>query len=142
MPRAAKSSARAGPTPFKNFTSEARFTFEFGMVLRFLYYNLMPLMQPGLIIVSWLVVEATRMPRQLAAEKRMSANASRWVRSLVIILLGNGLYFALYPYLPPSARHQRFQVDLGTLVDFWFCLIVFGIFELVSYLQSRRNKKS
>jgi len=72
----------------------------------------------------------------------MSANASRWVRSLVIILLGNGLYFALYPYLPTAARHQRFQVDLGTLVDFWFCLIVFGIFELVAYLQSRRNKKS
>lgn len=72
----------------------------------------------------------------------MSANASQWIRWLVIILLGNGLYFAFYPYLPPAARHQRFRVDLGTLVDFWFCLIVFGIFELVSYLQSRRNTKS
>jgi hypothetical protein len=100
-------------------------------------------MKPGLIIVSLPHVEAASLPRQAAApEKQMSANASRWIRWLVIILLGNGLYFALYPYLPSAARHQRFQVDLGTLVDFWFCLIVFGVFELVAFFQGKRNKKS
>ncbi len=70
----------------------------------------------------------------------MSANAARYIRWLVIILLGNGLYFALFPYLPLPARHQGFKVDLGTLVDAWFCLIVFGIFELVAFLQNNRNK--
>jgi hypothetical protein len=100
-------------------------------------------MKPGLIIVSLPDVEAASLPRQVAApEKQMSANASRWTRWLVIILLGNGLYFALYPYLPSAARHQKFQVDLGTLVDFWFCLIVFGVFELVAFFQGKRNKKS
>jgi len=69
----------------------------------------------------------------------MSAKNIRWIRWLVVILLGNGLYFALSPYLPPAARHQRFKLDLGTLVDFWFCLIVFGIFELVAFLQGSRN---
>lgn len=58
----------------------------------------------------------------------------------MIILLGNGLYFAFYPYLPLAARHQRFQIDLGTLVDLWFCLLVFGIFELASFLASRRKR--
>ncbi len=72
----------------------------------------------------------------------MAANATRWLRLLIIILIGNGLYFALLPYLPPGARHQRFKVDAGTLVDLWFCLVVFGIFELVGYLRSRGKTKS
>jgi hypothetical protein len=70
----------------------------------------------------------------------MSANLSRWVRWLIVILLGNGLYFTFLPYLPPAARHRRFQVDLGTVVDFWFCLIVFGVFELAAFLHNNRNK--
>lgn len=69
----------------------------------------------------------------------MKANLGLWVRYLVIILLGNGLYFSLLPYLPPAARHHLFRVDLGTVVDFWFCLVVFGILETAAYLSSRRR---
>jgi hypothetical protein len=29
---------------------------------------------------------------------------------------------------------------LGTVVDFWFCLIVFGIFELITFLLKNRSK--
>jgi hypothetical protein len=64
---------------------------------------------------------------------------AQWLRFLVIILIGNALYFAAMPHLPPAARHERFKLDLGTLVDFWFCLVVFGIFELVRYLTKRRK---
>jgi hypothetical protein len=74
------------------------------------------------------------------ARERMSAINTRWFRWLIVILIGNGLYFTLSPYLPPAARHQRFQLDLGTLVDFWFCLIVFGIFELVAFLHDKRKR--
>jgi len=102
----------------------------------------MPLMKPGLSKVNLPDVVAASLLCQAAPEKQMTANASRWIRWLVIILLGNGLYFALYPYLPPAARHQRFQVDLGTLVDFWFCLIVFGVLELVAFFVGKRNKTS
>ena len=70
----------------------------------------------------------------------MAKNVARYLRWLVIILLGNGLYYAFFPYLPLAARHQTFKVDLGTLVDAWFCLIVFGIFELVAFLQGNRGK--
>jgi len=62
-----------------------------------------------------------------------------WLRWLIIILLGNAIYFYLSPHLPPAARHTRFKLDWGTLVDFWFCLIVFGIFELVTFLWNRRK---
>ena len=49
------------------------------------------------------------------------------VQALVAILLGNVIYFALMPSLPPAVQHHRFQVDLGTAVDFWFCLVAYGV---------------
>ena len=49
------------------------------------------------------------------------------VQALVAIVLGNLIYFALMPSLPPAARHHRFQLDLGTVVDFWFCLVAYGL---------------
>ncbi len=70
----------------------------------------------------------------------MFAKKTPWLRWLAIVLLGNGLYFYLSPYLPPAARHTGFKLDWGTLVDFWFCLIVFGIFELVAYLWGRKGR--
>jgi hypothetical protein len=67
----------------------------------------------------------------------MKPNYTQWLRYLVIIVIGNVLYFAAMPHLPPAARHVRFKLDVGTLVDFWFCLVVFGIFELIRYLRKR-----
>lgn len=49
-------------------------------------------------------------------------------KTLVAVLGGNLLYFViLFPYLPPGARHRPFQVDWGLVVDFWFCLALYGL---------------
>jgi hypothetical protein len=61
----------------------------------------------------------------------------KWFKYLLAILLGNGLYFALNPYLPPAAKHHPFKLDLGTLVDFWLCLVVYGLLELGAFLHKR-----
>jgi hypothetical protein len=61
----------------------------------------------------------------------------KWLKSLVAILLGNGLYFAFAPHLPPAAQHRSWGVDLGTVVDFWFCVLVYGLLELGAFLVSR-----
>jgi hypothetical protein len=45
----------------------------------------------------------------------------------VVINLGNVVYFALVPSLPPAARHHPFHLDLGTLLDFFFCVVVYGL---------------
>jgi len=45
------------------------------------------------------------------------------------------LYFALNPYLPEAARHHTYKLDIGTLVDFWFCLLVFGLIELGAFIR-------
>ncbi len=67
----------------------------------------------------------------------MPLTRAKWIKFLVAILLGNALYFALSPHLPPAAQHRSWIVDLGTLVNFWFCLLVYGLLELGAFI--RRN---
>jgi hypothetical protein len=59
---------------------------------------------------------------------------------LVAIILGNGLYFALNPYLPEAARHHIYKLDLGTLVDFWLCVAVYGLLELGAFLRKQGER--
>jgi hypothetical protein len=42
-------------------------------------------------------------------------------------VLGNVVYFLLAPSLPAVARHHPFKIDLGMVVDFWFCLVAYGL---------------
>jgi hypothetical protein len=49
------------------------------------------------------------------------------LQALLAIVLGNVLYFLLLPSLPPAARHHPLHADLGLLVDFWFCAVVYGL---------------
>jgi hypothetical protein len=61
-------------------------------------------------------------------------------KSLIAILIGNAIYFLLlWPHLPPVARHRVNSIDFGLLVDFWVCLVVYGVIELI--LQRKRAKK-
>ncbi len=49
------------------------------------------------------------------------------LQALVAIILGNLVYFALLPSLPPAARHRPFRLDVGMILDFWFCLVAYGL---------------
>jgi hypothetical protein len=49
------------------------------------------------------------------------------IQALAAVILGNVAYFLLAPTFPPMARHHPFRVDLGMLVDFWFCLVAYGV---------------
>jgi hypothetical protein len=70
----------------------------------------------------------------------MARATQRWLKYLIAILLGNGLYFVLSPQLPPAARHATDGFNLGTLVDLWFCVAVYGLMELGAFLSHRRPK--
>ncbi len=69
----------------------------------------------------------------------MSANAERWLKSLIAVVLGNGLYFSLSPHLPPAARHRPTVLDWGVVIDFWFCLFVYGLLDLAEFLRNRKR---
>jgi hypothetical protein len=50
-----------------------------------------------------------------------------FIQALAAIVLGNVIYFILAPSLPAAARHRPFQTDLGLVIDFWFCLVAYGL---------------
>jgi hypothetical protein len=64
--------------------------------------------------------------------KLMSKSAVNFLQALVAVLAGNAAYFLLEKYLPARAHHVPLRIDLGMLVDFWFCLVVFGIIKTVA----------
>jgi hypothetical protein len=52
-------------------------------------------------------------------------------RYFIAIVIGNLIYFSIERFLPPRARHQPFQIDWGLAIDFWICLVCYGIIRLI-----------
>jgi hypothetical protein len=65
---------------------------------------------------------------------------ANFVQSLVAVLAGNALYFLLMPYLPARVRHVPLRMDLGVVVDFWLCLVVFGVIKTISGWGNQSSK--
>ncbi len=64
----------------------------------------------------------------------------RLLKQLAAILLGNLLYFfLLLPHLPEAGRHHPFRIDLGLIVDFWVCVVIYGVIEFV---ERKRNRNA
>jgi hypothetical protein len=56
----------------------------------------------------------------------------RLLKQTIAVVVGNLLYFfVLMPHLPPAGRHRPDRLDLGLVVDFWFCVALYGLIELV-----------
>ena len=57
---------------------------------------------------------------------------ANFLKSLVAVVVGNTIYFLLLmPLLPPAAKHGVARIDLGLVIDFWVCVAVFGLIELL-----------
>jgi len=55
-------------------------------------------------------------------------------------MIGNAIYFLLVsPHMPEAARHHRFAIDIGLVIDFWVCLVVYGL--LLSIGKKRTKKR-
>jgi len=48
----------------------------------------------------------------------------------------------LSPILPYPARHVAPRLDLGILVDFWVCVVVYGIIEILSRRKRQNQRQS
>ena len=55
----------------------------------------------------------------------------RLVRYLIAVVAGNAIYFSIEKFLPPRAQHQPFQIDWGLAIDFWICVVCYGIVRLI-----------
>lgn len=58
-------------------------------------------------------------------------------KSLAAVVLGNAVYFLLMSHLPRAARHAPNRLDLGLAIDFCFCVVAYGVLDLVQ--RSRRR---
>ena len=65
-----------------------------------------------------------------------------FLQSLAAVLAGNIVYFLLMPHLPPAARHNPARLDLGVIVDFWFCLVFLGVIKTVTRWGKRSREQS
>jgi hypothetical protein len=61
-----------------------------------------------------------------AAVSKLSVSIN-FLQAFLAIILGNVVYFLLMPSLPPMARHHPMHLDLGMLIDFWLCLVAYGL---------------
>jgi hypothetical protein len=64
-----------------------------------------------------------------------------FLQSLAAVLAGNIVYFLLMPHLPPAARHNPARLDLGVVVDFWFCLVFLGVIKTFSKWGKRSREE-
>lgn len=62
----------------------------------------------------------------------MSKSSANFLHALIAVIAGNAAYLLLEKYLPAGARHVVFRLDWGMVVDFWFCLVAFGIVKMVA----------
>lgn len=69
----------------------------------------------------------------------MSKSGANFLHALVAVVAGNVVYLLVEKYLPVPARHVVFKFDLGMVVDFWFCLVAFGIVKTVENLRRKRR---
>jgi len=64
----------------------------------------------------------------------------RLLKQAIAIVIGNLLYFfVLMPHLPPAGRHRPDRIDLGLVVDFWICVVLYGVIELIDRRRPRTD---
>jgi len=50
----------------------------------------------------------------------------RLLKQTIAVVVGNVLYlFVLAPHLPVAGRHHIGRLDLGSIVDFWICVVMY-----------------
>ena len=56
--------------------------------------------------------------------------ANFW-RSLIAVVAGNVIYLAVERFLPPRGQHHLYRIDWGLAIDFWICLVCYGLLRFI-----------
>jgi hypothetical protein len=68
------------------------------------------------------------------AEARLFT-ARQFCHSLAAVVLGNAVYFSLDRFLPPAGRHMPDKIDWGLAIDFWCCLVFYGLLARLKWFR-------
>jgi hypothetical protein len=71
----------------------------------------------------------------------MTRFSRNFLKSLAAVLAGNAIYFLVMPHLPIRAQHQYNHVDLGLVIDFWICVVIYGLISTVQFLRRGTRSK-
>jgi H+/gluconate symporter-like permease len=63
------------------------------------------------------------------------------LQSFIAVVAGNAVYFLLMPHLPPVARHDPARLDLGVIIDFWFCLAFLGLIKTLARRKATHRQE-
>lgn len=72
-------------------------------------------------------------------QQNSKSGLANFLHAFIAVLAGNTAYYLLMPYLPPRAQHTLYELDWGVAVDFWFCLVMFGIIKTVVDRKAGRD---
>ncbi len=78
-------------------------------------------------------------------QKKVGMSFYNFQRSLAAVLVGNLIYFVIMPALPPVARLGLWtkgpRVDLGLIIDFVVCSILYVLFGRI-WPEKKRARNS
>jgi hypothetical protein len=74
-------------------------------------------------VASWETIRPATPPGAPVSKSSVRINL---LQALCAIILGNVAYFVVAPSLP-LLRHQPFHLDAGLVVDFFFCVVAYGL---------------
>jgi hypothetical protein len=66
---------------------------------------------------------------------RLGFSKRQFWHSLAAVIIGNAVYFSLDQYLPPAGRHQPYKLDWGLAIDFWTCLVFYGLLNHIKWFR-------
>ena len=69
------------------------------------------------------------------AERQLFSRRQFW-HSFAAVVLGNAAYFGLDRFLPVAARHVPYKIDWGLAVDFWICLVFYGLLAPLKWFKN------
>jgi hypothetical protein len=55
----------------------------------------------------------------------------RLLRQFIAVVAGNLIYLAIQSHLPPRGQHQLYKIDWGLAIDFWICLVCYGLLKMI-----------
>lgn len=71
----------------------------------------------------------------------MTRFSRNFLKSLAAVLAGNAIYFLIMPHLPVRAQYQYNHVDLWLVIDFWICVVIYGLISTVQFLRRGTRSK-
>lgn len=72
------------------------------------------------------------------AEHKLFSIRQFW-HSLVAVVLGNAVYFSFERFLPSAGRHVPRRIDWGLAIDFWCCLVFYGLLAGLKWFRPQKR---